>query len=65
MTDLLTPQQVCQQLQIARATLYRWVGDNRVPYIKLPNGKLRFNPERLQAWLEKQTYKPIPCETKS
>lgn len=60
MAPLLTPKEVCELLQIARATLYRWVGENKIPYTKLPNGKLRFRSDRLEAWIDKKSFKPLP-----
>lgn len=50
---LLTVNEVCDELQISRSTLYDWRMKNRAPRcLKLPNGELRVRRADLDAWLE-------------
>lgn len=51
--ELLTVPKVLEELQVARATWYRWRQTGRGPRaIKLPNGALRVRRSTLIAWLQ-------------
>ncbi|AFM40978.1 DNA-binding protein, excisionase family [Desulfosporosinus acidiphilus SJ4] len=51
---LLTKEEVCEWLNISRATLDRWRNQG-LPYLK--TGKLvRFNRGKVQEWLNQQTH---------
>lgn len=53
MTDLLKPVEVCEQLKVSRAWLYRAAADGRIPSLRLggPDGPLRFESEEIDAWI--------------
>jgi len=48
---LLTSSQAAAQLGVHPATLRRWADAGRVRHVKFPNGRLRFDPADLDAWL--------------
>lgn len=51
---MLTVDQVCEELQIARSTFNDWRAKGRAPgCVKLPNGSLRIRRTELNRWLEK------------
>lgn len=47
---LLRPAEVCERLQISRATFYR-AAERELPVVKV-FGQLRIDPDDLQAWFE-------------
>jgi len=52
---LLTEKELCQWLQISRATAWRWRKEG-MPYLK--HGKsLRFEKDKVRQWLEKKNGK--------
>src|SRR3954454_19138979 len=53
--ELLKPANVCGQLKVSRAWLYRAAADGRIPSLRLggPDGPLRFEPLELAAWIER------------
>lgn len=51
--EMLTVEQVCTELKVARSTLYEWFEKDRGPErSRLPNGKLRIVRRDLDAWLD-------------
>jgi excisionase family DNA binding protein len=53
--ELLKPADVCAQLKVSRAWLYRAAADGRIPSVRLggPDGPVRFEPHELAAWVER------------
>jgi excisionase family DNA binding protein len=53
--ELLKPADVCAQLKVSRAWLYRAAADGRIPSLRLggPDGPVRFEPREIAAWLER------------
>jgi excisionase family DNA binding protein len=53
--ELLKPRDVCARLQVSRAWVYRAAADGRIPSLRLggPDGPLRFEPDVLDAWIER------------
>lgn len=49
---LLTEKELCQWLQIGRATAWRWRKEG-MPYLKRGN-IIRFDKDKVQEWLEKK-----------
>ncbi len=56
---LLTIQQAAQITGISTTTLYKWVSQRKIPYIKM--GRLvKFDPLKLEEWIKQQTVMPMP-----
>ena len=48
---LLTPDQASDYLKVGRTTLYRWQRDGKVPFTRLPSGRVRYSRNALTTWL--------------
>ena len=61
---LLNKEQLAQRCQVSERTVERWVVENRVPYIRLPQRGsrtgVRFLWSQVMKHLVKQTSKPVP-----
>lgn len=57
MEKLLTTRQVAGILQIHLNSLYRLVYQRRIPFTKV-SGMLRFDPDALEAWIQKGKVDP-------
>jgi excisionase family DNA binding protein len=56
---LIDIQQAAHITGISTTTLYKWVGQRKVPHIKL--GRLvKFDPGKLDEWIKQQTVMPMP-----
>jgi excisionase family DNA binding protein len=55
MTQLLTTKDLAELMQVKLRTIYRWVEKNKVPFIKLPGGDIRFDPDKIDNWLRMRT----------
>jgi len=56
---LLTIQQAAQITGVSITTLYKWVSQRKIPYIKM--GRLvKFDPLKLEEWIKQQTVMPMP-----
>ena len=58
----MTIAQLSHDLQIKRSTLYAWVSQRKVPFLKV-NGCIRFRQDEIDAWLESlrsEQPKPAP-----
>jgi excisionase family DNA binding protein len=52
MTRLLSIDEAAKLLGVKRSTLYAWVSQRRIPYLKV--GRLvRFRAEEIDKWLER------------
>lgn len=51
-TALLSTKAAADLLHVSDETLRRWVIDNKVRYIELPSGRLRFRRSDIEAMLE-------------
>lgn len=47
----LTVQQVSSYLQVKTSTIYAWVGQGRIPFVKI-HGVIRFQKEEIEQWVE-------------
>jgi excisionase family DNA binding protein len=56
-TGLLTIADVADKLQVKVKTIYNWVNEKRIEYVKLPQG-VRFREEYIEKWIAKRTIKP-------
>jgi excisionase family DNA binding protein len=52
-TDILTLRELALYLKTAEKTLYRLVGNGKIPGFKI-GGAWRFQKKDIDAWLEKQ-----------
>ena len=53
----LTAQEVTGMLQISMITLRAWTSQRKIPYYKVGRS-VRFNPIKLQEWLNQREVKP-------
>ncbi len=51
MKNLLTIDELCEKIKLKRQTVYQLSSEGRIPRIKL-GGRLLFDEEEIQAWLE-------------
>lgn len=55
--DLLSPEQLCEKLQVKASWIYRQVREESIPYTKV--GKyLRFYRPEIEKWLAEHTVSP-------
>jgi len=52
MEKLLTVKEVAEQLGIARASVYHWLSQNRLPCVRLSARCVRFREKDLEALIE-------------
>jgi excisionase family DNA binding protein len=55
--SLLTPQEAAEVLRINKSTMYRWIKDGKVPFIRLPSGDVRIDEKEFDAWLSERSRK--------
>jgi hypothetical protein len=58
---LLTPEELSEWFKMPVATLSTLRNPNRagkdpIPFIKLPNGKIRYPEDKCRKWLERNTF---------
>lgn len=51
---LLTARHVAERLGLTQETVLAWVRSGKLPAFRLPSGQLRFDPLRLDEWLEER-----------
>jgi excisionase family DNA binding protein len=49
---LMTRKEVSRRLNISVATLKRWEKKARIPYIKLDTGRVRYEPEEIEKYIQ-------------
>jgi len=54
MRQLLTVKEIANTLQCSTFHIYRLVGQNRIPHLRVAGGSIRFDPDEIEAWLQKQ-----------
>jgi excisionase family DNA binding protein len=57
MEKLLDPEAAAKILGIKTITVYKWVSERKLPFIKV-GGALRFRPSALASWLEAREHLP-------
>jgi excisionase family DNA binding protein len=57
-TILLSVREVAELTGFAEGTLRHWVGENRIPYVRLSSRCVRFRRCDIEAWLEQKLVKP-------
>jgi excisionase family DNA binding protein len=49
----MSPEQAASYLNVARATVYKWIHEGVIPYNKIPGSSLvRFRVSELDRWIE-------------
>jgi excisionase family DNA binding protein len=56
MEELITFEDVSRITKMKINTLRKWVGQEKIPYVKV-NGAIRFNPEEIKQWLAAQEHR--------
>lgn len=56
-SELLTVGEVASRLRVQRFTIYTWVSQKRIPYIKVGR-RVVFNWEKIEKWLEENSSEP-------
>lgn len=51
---LLTPGQAAEFLQVSTRTVARWRDEGVLPFVRLPNGRTRYNQKELAVWLDQR-----------
>ena len=54
---LLTIAEVAEQLSISTKTVYRWIAEKKITYVRLPGGDIRFRQSEIETWLKEKTIK--------
>ena len=55
MEELLEPEMAAKVLGIKTITVYKWVAERKIPFLKI-GGALRFRPSALEAWLREREH---------
>lgn len=53
---LLTYFEIAERLSIKKNTLYSMVHREQIPFIRLSERIVRFDPEQIERWLESNSY---------
>ena len=57
MTELISVQELAEMIKFTPATIYRWVKDRRIPFVKMPGNDIRFDKQKIEKWIENRTVK--------
>jgi len=55
--ELISVQELSKMLNFAPKTIYRWVKDRRIPFVKMPGNDIRFDKQKIENWIENRTVK--------
>jgi len=55
--ELISVQQLSEKINFAPRTIYRWVKDRRIPFVKMPSNDIRFDKAKIENWIENRTIK--------
>jgi len=61
---LLTIKEASEYLGIQVKTLYKWVYEKKIPYVKFSHKSLKFDKIKLDEWIDRQTIHPVNIEEK-
>lgn len=62
MSRLITIKELSEKINVPLKTLYKWVGEEKIPVVRLPNG-LRFDEKKIENWIESRSIKSKPLGT--
>lgn len=51
MSTYLTPTEVAEVLRVHRTTIYTWIRQGKIPFLRLPSGDVRISQRELDKWL--------------
>jgi len=54
MSNLLTVKQVAEKLKMCERSIYDYVAEQKIPYVKIGKA-VRFSPEKIESWIEKRS----------
>ena len=54
MPQLLTPAEVAKQLKVNVGTVYNWVTQKKIPYVKLMSA-VRFDQAKIDNWVNQRS----------
>jgi len=55
--ELISVQQLSEKINFTPMTIYRWVKDRRIPFVKMPGNDIRFDKATIENWIENRTIK--------
>ena len=55
--ELISVQQLSEKINFTPMTIYRWVKDRRIPFVKMPGNDIRFDKAMIENWIENRTIK--------
>jgi excisionase family DNA binding protein len=61
----LTARELAGRLGVSTSALLRWTRSGQVPAVKLPSGAVRYDPDRVNSWLDRRTMKAGGTEEES
>jgi excisionase family DNA binding protein len=50
-------KELSEIINVKEKTLYQWVELRQIPFVRL-NGSIRFNPDKILAWIENNSKSP-------
>jgi excisionase family DNA binding protein len=53
----LTINGLAVYLKISKPTVYKWMAENKIPYIRINKRVIRFDKEKVDMWVEKYASK--------
>jgi excisionase family DNA binding protein len=57
MAELISVKQLSEKINFTPMTIYRWVKDRRIPFVKMPGNDIRFDKAKIENWIENRTVK--------
>ena len=55
MSELISVQELADKIKFNKLTIYRWVKERKIPFVKMPGNDIRFNKEKIENWIEART----------
>lgn len=55
MTELLSVEELAGKIKFSEVTIYKWVKERKIPYVRMPGNDLRFDTKKIESWLENRT----------
>ncbi|MBT3270697.1 helix-turn-helix domain-containing protein [Candidatus Poribacteria bacterium] len=56
--QLVKVEDIAEMLGVSAKTVYGWVYEGTIPFVKPTRGTLRFRVRDIEAWLEQRTHRP-------